>query len=147
MWYVIVGQFCGIGIWLDRQFYRYSLVLLLGVLFLGAYNMARSPAERARAVEVTLTLGGPAAARRILRREWGRRGLPTLRTLERWVQEFREGRVPGTAPLFPFKLQLAQRLKRGDKAKRQRFCRWLLDRGEAPASGRICLLATKHIFT
>ena len=51
----------------------------------------RTPPERAHAVEVTVIAGSPSAARRVLRREWGRRGLPTARTLARWLREFREG--------------------------------------------------------
>ena len=141
--------------------------------------MIWSPVERTHAVEVSLVQGTTGAALRALTREWGRQRVPTRRTLERWVREFREGLRPGQAPprtqpprvpravlqavrrairrnprlstrvlarrtgasrttvrrvlrcqlgLFPYKLQLTQRLKRGDKAKRQRFARWLLDR-------------------
>ena len=43
--------------------------------------------------------------------------------------------------LFPYKLQLVQRLKRGDKAKRYRFCKWALSRWRRP-SFRKCLLMT-----
>jgi len=179
----VVGQFfldaCGLAALL---LFLNFLLSLWGTLF-NFCTMVRSPEERAHAVEVIITSGSPSAARRILRREWGRRGLPTVRTLARWVREFREGSTPG-APhrqprplrtpedtlrriraavsrhphwsvrrvaarcrarpttvwrylrrqlgLFPFKLQLTQKRKRGDKVKRQRFCRWLLEKWDAP---------------
>ena len=37
----------------------------------------------------------------------------------------------GLRKLFSYKLQLLQRLKRGDKAKRLRFCRWALSKWRA----------------
>jgi len=35
--------------------------------------------------------------------------------------------------LFPYKFQLVQRLHRGDKAKRLRFCHWLLSKWKLPS--------------
>jgi len=34
--------------------------------------------------------------------------------------------------LFPYKLQMRQRLYRGDRAKRTQFCRWLLSKWGSP---------------
>ena len=47
----------------------------------------------------------------------------------------------GYLKLFPYKLQLLQRLKQGDKVKRLRFCRWALSKWRA-ASFRDFLLMT-----
>ena len=35
--------------------------------------------------------------------------------------------------LYPYKLHLTQRLHRGDKAKRLRFCRWILGKWGSPS--------------
>ena len=50
------------------------------------------------------------------------------------------------AVLFPYKLQLSQRLKRGDKAKRQRFCRWLLGRWGSPRFRQSLLFSDEATF-
>ena len=49
--------------------------------------------------------------------------------------------VRGQLGLFAYKLQLVQRLKRGDKAKRLRFCRWALAKWRSPRFRR-CLIMT-----
>ena len=159
--------------------------------------MTWSGEQRAYAVEMVLVKGSTGAALRALRRLWGPHHLPTRRTLERWVQDFRHGQPPGQAPprahhprtepavlrrirrairrnprrssralarstgashqtvlrylrrqlrLFPYKLQLTQRLKRGDKAKRQGFCRWLLGRWGSPRFRQSLLFSDEANF-
>ena len=60
--------------------------------------MAWNGEQRAHAVETLLVTGSTRAALRALRRQWGSSHLPTRRTLERWVREFRQGQLPGQAP-------------------------------------------------
>ena len=159
--------------------------------------MAWNGEQRAHAVETLLVTGSTRAALRALRRQWGSSHLPTRRTLERWVREFRQGQLPGQAPprahhprldpavlrrirrairrnprrstrdlarsfgvsqptvsrylrqqlrLFPYKLQLSQRLKRGDKAKRQRFCRWLMGQWGSPRFRQSLLFSDEANF-
>ena len=48
--------------------------------------------------------------------------------------------------LFPYKLQLIQQTKHGDKAKRLRFCRWLLDRWKSPCFRRNVLFSDEAHF-
>jgi len=44
---------------------------------------------------------------------------------------------------YPYKLQLTQRLHRGDKIKRLRFCRWLL--GKSSLDGASFLLPAEFL--
>jgi len=48
--------------------------------------------------------------------------------------------------LHPYKLQLLQRLKRGDKAKRLRFCRWALSKWRTPSFRNFLLMTDKAQF-
>jgi len=48
--------------------------------------------------------------------------------------------------LYPYKLQLTQRLRRGDKAKRVRFCRWLLDKWKSPSFRRHLFVSDEAHF-
>jgi len=48
--------------------------------------------------------------------------------------------------LYPYKLQLVQRLHRGDKAKRLRFCRWILDKWGSPSFRRSLLFSDEANF-
>ena len=48
--------------------------------------------------------------------------------------------------LYPFKLQLLQRLKRGDKAKRLRFCKWALAKWRSPRFRRSLLMSDEAQF-
>ena len=48
--------------------------------------------------------------------------------------------------VYPYKLQLVQRLHRGDRAKRLQFGRWLLEKWKVPPSGGLCSLRMKLIF-
>ena len=48
--------------------------------------------------------------------------------------------------LFPYKLELSQRLQRGDRAKRARFCRWLLGQWGKPRFRRFLLVSDEAHF-
>jgi len=48
--------------------------------------------------------------------------------------------------LYPFKLQLVQRLRRGDKAKRLRFCRWALGARRARSLQRWLFISDEATF-
>ena len=48
--------------------------------------------------------------------------------------------------LYPYKLQLTQRLHRGDKAKRLRFCRWILGKWGSPSFRRSLLFSDEAHF-
>ena len=48
--------------------------------------------------------------------------------------------------LFPFKLQLVQHLRRGDKAKRKRFCTWALEKWRSPGFRNGLLMTDEAVF-
>lgn len=48
--------------------------------------------------------------------------------------------------LFPYKIQVVQRLQRGDKAKRLRFCRWLLSRWKRTSFRRALVMTDEANF-
>jgi len=48
--------------------------------------------------------------------------------------------------LHPYKLQLTQRLRRGDKAKRQRFCRWVVGKWANPSFRKHLLVSDEAHF-
>ena len=48
--------------------------------------------------------------------------------------------------LFPFKLQLVQHLRRGDKAKRIRFCTWALENWRSPGFRNGLLMTDEAVF-
>ena len=52
----------------------------------------------------------------------------------------------GYLKLFPYKLQLLQRLKRGDKVKRLRFCRWALSKWRAACFRDFLLMTDEAQF-
>lgn len=49
--------------------------------------------------------------------------------------------------LFPFKLQLMQRIKRGDKAKRLRFCKWALGKWASRTFRKHLVMSDEAIFS
>ena len=48
--------------------------------------------------------------------------------------------------LYPYKLQLHQRLQRGDRAKRLRFCRWILGKWGSPSFRQSLLFSDEANF-
>ena len=159
--------------------------------------MTWNAVQRAHCLETYFRSNSWEQALRTLRREWGRRSVPGRRTLQRWVNSFRERgvlshaehrahghRTPTTGlrkitravrrnphhsvrqlsrrtgaskstihrilrrqlGLFPYKLQLTQRLHRGEKAKRMQFCRWLLGKWASPRFRQSLLFSDEAHF-
>jgi len=176
---------------------QYLVLLSKAIGLFAVCTMSWTPEQRAHAFEVCILKGTVVAARRALGQEWGRRCLPTVRTMKRWLGDFRAGRVPGVRShrvrgsglepavlkrirrsvarnsnlsvrklaqrsearqttvwrylrrqlgLFPYKVELTHALKRGDQAKRQRFCRWLLGKWGSPRFRNSLLVSNEAHF-
>ena len=89
-----------------------ELLFFIYLTSLWSCQMAWSLEDRVKAVEL-YSERGPLSVRRLSTRT----GTPRS-TVHDVLRQM--------LGLFPYNLQLLQRLKRGDKAKRLRFCRWAL---------------------
>lgn len=104
-------------------------------------NVASAPHRRPgpriprlnRSVQRAITRNPKMSIRALVRRT----GVPRS-TIQRFLRQ-RLG-------LHPFRLQLVQRLLRGDKAKRIRFCRWALSKWRSPSFRRFLLMTDEAQF-
>ena len=85
----------------------------------------RVPKARIRAITRAIARNPRLSIRRLVARTGASQG-----TVQRVLRQ--------QLGLYPYKLQLLQRLKRGDKAKRLQFCKWALTKWHSPRLGAGC---------